>query len=53
MHLHDPATRVPEPFATMLDEGRADDALRGLESMWLQGVAEGTIEAVRLAIPVR
>jgi hypothetical protein len=31
----------------MLDEGRAEEVLRGLESMWSQGVADDTIEVVR------
>ncbi|MEX1309470.1 MAG: hypothetical protein AB1Z65_03540 [Candidatus Sulfomarinibacteraceae bacterium] len=45
--LGDHATRVPEPYATMLDDGRAVEVLRGLESMWSEGVADDTIEAVR------
>jgi hypothetical protein len=45
--LHDRAARAPEPYATMLDEGRAEEVLRGLESMWSAGVADDTIELVR------
>ncbi len=38
---------VPEPYASMITDGRAVEVVRGVEEMWVRGVAPATIDAVR------
>jgi hypothetical protein len=40
---------LPAEFSTMLDEGNAETALRGLETQWAEGGDRATIEAIRAA----